>query len=286
MGSLCHASLHRAQTGMPPPRGAFCKDTLFYSVWMAALALWTLVSTPAQAAQISQTRIDAGAVLHSRAAATALTDTRQERARLWGLDDTEWSRYESLMQGIRGSISPATLSPIEVLGIHARDEAERQRYAERWARMMHDDTERVLAFQRAYHDAWRRLYPDLRLFGPRPARADFSSTDQALLFMRRDCTACQRLLSRLQQQVRDGVFARLDIFLLQDTPAGALSDQSIREWAQQAGIDPALVKARRVTLNHDRGALARLSPALSAQPGPHLIRKRGGAYAQITMEAL
>ena len=64
---------------------------------------------------------------------TPLSPTDKARATIWDLSDTEWRRYRSLMDGIRGSISPATLSPIEVLGIHARDEAERRRYAERWA---------------------------------------------------------------------------------------------------------------------------------------------------------
>ena len=69
----------------------------------------------------------------------------------------EWQRYRQLMQGIRGSISPETISPIEVLGIHARDEAERQRYADAWASAMHEDVDRILAFQRAYDEAGKRL---------------------------------------------------------------------------------------------------------------------------------
>jgi len=90
---------------------------------------------------------------------TPLSPTEKARATTWNLSDTEWRRYRSLMDGIRGSISPATLSPIEVLGIHARDEAERRRYAERWARLMREDAERILAFQHAYDQAWQRLFP-------------------------------------------------------------------------------------------------------------------------------
>jgi hypothetical protein len=37
---------------------------------------------------------------------------------------------------LRGSISPSSLSPIEVLGIHARNGEERRRYADQWAMMM------------------------------------------------------------------------------------------------------------------------------------------------------
>ncbi|MDZ7753293.1 MAG: hypothetical protein U5S82_16990 [Gammaproteobacteria bacterium] len=67
---------------------------------------------------------------------TPLTKNERARAGIWGLSLDEWQRYRTLMEGIRGSISPGTISPIEVLGIHARDEAERRRYAEQWAVMM------------------------------------------------------------------------------------------------------------------------------------------------------
>ena len=64
----------------------------------------------------------------------------------WNLSEEEWQRYETLKKGIRGRLSAANISPIEVLGIHARDDAERQRYALRWASIMYEDAERVLSF--------------------------------------------------------------------------------------------------------------------------------------------
>ncbi|MCP4735247.1 MAG: TIGR03759 family integrating conjugative element protein, partial [Bosea sp.] len=117
------------------------------------------------------------------------------RAQAWGLSETEWRRYQSLMQGIRGSVSPATISPLEVLGIHARDEAERRRYAELWAEAMWEDAERILAFQRAYVEAGRRLYPDVPLIdSSRLPEKDKQTTslgpqDRVLFFTRPDCEA-------------------------------------------------------------------------------------------------
>ncbi len=70
------------------------------------------------------------------------------KSEAWGLSETEWRRYRSLTESIRDSISPPTISPIEVLGIHARDGLERRRYAEAWARTMREDVDRILAFQR------------------------------------------------------------------------------------------------------------------------------------------
>ncbi|MGB5830583.1 MAG: TIGR03759 family integrating conjugative element protein, partial [Thiohalocapsa sp.] len=101
--------------------------------------------------------VDANQPMSAAAARSALGQTTQnmtplsplesQRADTWQISESEWRRYQSLMEGVRGSISPANLSPIEVLGIHARDEAERRRYAERWAQMMRDDADRILAFQ-------------------------------------------------------------------------------------------------------------------------------------------
>ncbi|MCB1753820.1 MAG: TIGR03759 family integrating conjugative element protein, partial [Gammaproteobacteria bacterium] len=139
------------------------------------------------------------------------------RAQLWSLSATEWRRYRQLMQGIRGSISPPTIPPIEVLGIHARDEAERRRYAEAWARAMREDAGRILAFQQAYDAAGRRLYPDeplidvYRLPGKSVATDALQSTDRLLFFTRPACPVCDLLLDRLLRRI-DAV-GGIDIYL-------------------------------------------------------------------------
>ena len=103
------------------------------------------------------------------------------------------------MQGMRASVSPPTISPIEVLGIHARNPAERRRFAERWARAMHEDVERILAFQRAY----RLLYPNEvlidpeRLVHPVQKPTPLQSTDRVMFFTRVDCPPCDALLERV-----------------------------------------------------------------------------------------
>jgi hypothetical protein len=78
-------------------------------------------------------------------------------AQMWHLSDDEMQRAKLLMLGPRGSFSVANLSPVEALGIHARSDAERQKYAEVFARAMYEDTQRVLAFQLAYGVAISRL---------------------------------------------------------------------------------------------------------------------------------
>ena len=204
------------------------------------------------------------------------------RAEQWGLDLTEWQRYQSLMQGIRGSVSPATLSPLEVLGIHARSADERRRYAEQWAVMMRGDAERILAFQRAYDDAQRRLFPNGFLIDPGVAASTkpdqglagkfaWQSSDRVLFFTDTQCPTCDAVLERLVSQIKQ--FSGIDLYLI-DVFAG--EESRIRDWAASKQIDPQWVSEHKITLNIDAGALGKVTAhtGLQGQDLPVLILRR------------
>ncbi|MFN3493259.1 MAG: hypothetical protein ACK40L_02005 [Hydrogenophaga sp.] len=80
-------------------------------------------------------------------------------ADIWGLSPSEMVRAKVLLKGPRAAFSVENLSPVEALGIHARDEAERRKYAEMFARALQSDVERSLAWNRAFQEAQSRLYP-------------------------------------------------------------------------------------------------------------------------------
>ena len=232
------------------------------------------------ATESANTQVEATGQDHSSTETTTLSASEQERARLWNLSETEWSRYQTLMQGIRGSISPPTISPIEVLGIHARDEAERQRYAETWARAMHEDAERILAFQRAYDTAAKRLYSNeplidvTRLPDKTEDITPFQSDDRLLFFTRPDCPACDGLMNRLLKNI-DAV-SGIDIYLMDVAPG---DDAAVRAWASTHRIEPDWVRSRRITLNHDSGSLGRLTHGQSDVPS--VFRRRGENLAKL-----
>ena len=81
-------------------------------------------------------------------------------ARYWGLTLEEMERAKLLMSGPRGAFSDPRISPVEVLGVHARSAAERNSTPSSFARMLHEDTERVLAWNLAGSRAIQRLYPN------------------------------------------------------------------------------------------------------------------------------
>lgn len=221
----------------------------------------------------------------SEPVSTELTAVERAQAEHWALTAQEWRRYRTLMNGVRGSISPTTLSPIEALGIHARDATERRHFAERWASLMLEDAERILAFQHAYDAAISRMVGEQSLINvsqlpPRlPRHAPLAPIDRVLLFVRPECAACDAVLSRL--------LTRLDTIAGLDLYVSGLVDGdevAIRAWAVGQGVDPAWVHQRKVTLNFESGALAKLAPG--AVDLPYLLRRRGDSVTPLTGAAL
>ena len=246
---------------------------------LAILTFVLVASHPLVAAVLSQLQVNDTGQTTSRTAAINLSETDLARARVWYLSETEWQRYQQLMQGIRGSISPSTISPIEVLGIHARDEAERQQYAEAWARAMREDVDRILSFQLAYDAAVNRLYPNEplidinRLPGKSAETSGLQSTDRLLFFARPECPVCDVLVNKLLQRIDE--VSGIDIYL---TELALGDDAAVRDWASSHRIEPEWVRSRRVTLNHDGGALEKLT---SGQGNvPYLLRRRGEELSQ------
>ena len=231
--------------------------------------------------------------LNPEAVKTVNTNSRLSesvRAQHWGLSDEDWQRYQTLMQGIRGSVSPSTLSPLEVLGIHARNAGERRSYAEQWALMMREDAERILAFQHAYDEAQQRLFPQTQLIDAvklamyqaqkkLASERVLDSVDRLLFFTTMDCIACDVILDRLLDKL--SIIDGIDIYLL-DVASG--NEEGIRKWAGSRKIDPAWVHQRRVTLNVDAGALSKLAQNLD-QPldqRPAVLRRRGDVVSPLS----
>jgi integrating conjugative element protein (TIGR03759 family) len=232
------------------------------------------INVPALAVDVSGTQVTETDAHASTTDVHRLMPSERARLRVWDLSETEWRRYKALMDGIRGSISPSTISPIEVLGIHARDEDERQRYAERWARAMREDTDRILAFQRAYDEAGKRLYPNEplididRLPQESEKEREFQATDRLLFFTRPACPVCDVLLNKLLKRIDE--VSGIDIFLSDVVPG---DDAAVRDWAARQQIAPEWVHSRRVTLNHDDGALESLTRGQGEVP--HILLRRG-----------
>ena len=210
--------------------------------------------------------------------------SEQDEARLWGLSPKEWDRHNLLMRGIRGRMSSENISPIEVLGIHARSKAERNRYARMWAKLMFEDADRVLKFQRAYDDAIAQLTHGLPLIDPQRLQdinknsgLKLDSDDRILFFATLDCPACTIIYERvakLKTQVKS-----IDIYFVDEEGADR---RAIRDWAKQVQINPSVVRSGKVSLNVDNGTLNELAPNIRSVP--YLMLFRNGKAQKFPLE--
>lgn len=236
----------RARVNKPFSHGRLMKEILGKSPQTFLLLLSIAILTPGSALAQRTTIIDSSIVSSGEhSSSDAVLD--EQRAKVWGLEREEWSRYQQLMQGPLGIYSPA-LDPLSALGIEARSDEERQRYAELQVQAEAHRVEKLLAYQRAYDEAWQRLHPTL-------LRVDLSNKnvfDQAAfpgprplsVFVTEDCPACEQ---RVKQLMTDGL--TFDLYLVDSLD----DDTRIRRWAAQVGIEPGKVRDRTITLNHDNG---------------------------------
>ena len=203
----------------------------------------------------------------SQARASTEAPLEERSARDWGLNGEEWTRYRRIMQGPLGIHSP-NLDPLTALGIEARSEEERRRYAELQVRVEARRVEKMLAYQRAYDAAWQRLHPGLPrvdLTGAGSGRGARGSGRLAV-FVKAECPACDQRVRQMQAAGQ-----AFDLYMV----GSRQDDARIRRWATQAGIDPARVRARTITLNHDAGRWLSLG-----LPGdlPAVVREVNGQW--------
>lgn len=169
--------------------------------------------------------------------------TRQ--AQQWGIKPEEYRRYQELMDGPLGIYSPG-LDPLTALGISARSDQERRYYAELQVLAESQRVERELAYQRAYDEAFKRIYPELLPvdFGLTPkASPMLSSNGRLAVFVNDKCLPCEAKVKQLQK-----AGSSFDLYFID-----AANDAAIRKWATKVGIDAEKVLERSITLNHDAG---------------------------------
>ncbi|KHN52938.1 conserved protein, ly exported [Dickeya fangzhongdai] len=169
----------------------------------------------------------------------------EQSAKDWGLRSDEWTRYRELMAGPLGTYSPK-IDPLSALGIEARTDEERRHYAELQVQAEARRVEKLLAYQRAYDEAWQRLQPDIKrvnLPDITPGNA-VRGNGRIAVFIRDDCKACAQTVQKLQASESE-----FDLYMV----GSRQDDERIRDWARQARIDPARVLNGSITLNHDNG---------------------------------
>ena len=166
-------------------------------------------------------------------------------AQQWGLREEELDRYSALMQGPLGIYSP-NLDPLSALGIEAQSETERRRYAELQVQAEALRVEKLLAYQRAYDQVWKDLYPAAALINLPPMSSPLmiKPAQRKAVFVQYDCPDCERTVKQLHTSGTP-----FDLYVV----GSRQDDKRIRAWAQKAGINPLKIRDGTITINHDNG---------------------------------
>jgi len=169
-----------------------------------------------------------------------------EAARVWGLSDQEWRKYQQVMSDQRGIWSPG-LDPITALGVSADTAAERKRYAELYVRTEFERTRKELAFQLAVDNAWARLYPETPRIGTRAAaKVALQGASRYALIVSPNCSECTELLEQRIDSMMTEATEGVDVHVV----GTGNDDEVLRRWVAAQPALIAALKSGRATVNH------------------------------------
>lgn len=185
--------------------------------------------------------------------AITLTEQQLHEAKVWNLTLEEEQRYILLMQN-RSSIYYKGLrqTPLDILGINARDEAERNHFAELAAAQEAQKVTKNIAWNNAFHHAYNELFANIPVVGdfdPSPYSpyahqpVHLNPGENLYFFIKPDHTV-QTIIMILIDAIENTPDTQLHVMLLD------CDDVALQLWANKNHIPEHLVTHGRLTLNH------------------------------------
>ncbi len=191
-----------------------------------------------------------------------LTQTQLHQATVWGLRKQDEKRYVRLMQNRSGLYwKGSKLSPVEILGINARNPAERKRFAFVYAKQLQEKMAKELAWQFATSQAKAEVNKGLPLIRPFNVRrfspynyhaVGLKPGDQLFLLTRLNLSV-RRVVSTLLADIQSQKNITLNLYFV-----GSPSRRGLQDWANHQSIPVGLVKKHVVTINTNPGPFRRL----------------------------
>ncbi|MGS2722104.1 TIGR03759 family integrating conjugative element protein [Porticoccus sp. GXU_MW_L64] len=238
----------------------------------------------------------------TRQTTVRFSEALESQAQRWSLTADEYQTYLALLNGPLGKWNP-NIDPLLALGMYATSPEQSKRYAELYARQEHDLTQRTLAFQRLYQQAFNRLYPNQGLIHSKlltpyfqhrqqkserqwhhqKAKSQLQAGDRLLTFVSKDCNDCQTKITRLMGLISTTRDTRIDLYLV-----GVQGDAVVRRWVQAHQIDSQWIESQRLTLNKDEGLYQRLRQRTGSktQSSFSVFLKRSDQIYQLKNQAL
>ncbi|HHT9690293.1 TPA: TIGR03759 family integrating conjugative element protein [Legionella pneumophila] len=180
-----------------------------------------------------------------------LSDTQKHEAKVWQLTEVEEKRYVQLMQSRSGVYYQGLrMSPIDILGLNARDDGEREHFAELAAKQEAQKVAQNIAWNNAFYQAYNKLFKDVPVVGDfdpspyspyahQPIR--LKAGERLYLFVKTD-DAVKTILMQLVDAVSRTPNTQLNLLFVD------MDSDAIQLWANRQQIPLALVHSQQITL--------------------------------------
>lgn len=191
---------------------------------------------------------------------------KPEQLKEWGLTDSDFQRYKKLMQGEAG-LYFGHLEPINVLGIYAKNNADRERYAKLLVQRDNARVDRLFSFNRAYvkqrllssngkpfddnlikeYKTLIGVLKDNKMPTVIPGNQGYKKLlnsgvmkQRYTIVIKRDCQECDKAVREL---IKNKI--PTDITIVNS------NSEQISRWAVNIGINRAMIQDGSISLNRD-----------------------------------
>lgn len=182
-----------------------------------------------------------------------LSTAQIHEAKVWGLTIDEEKRYVLLMQN-KSAIYYDGLrqTPIDILGINARTQQEREHFAKLSALFEAQKVSKNIAWNNAFYVAYNKLFKDVPVVGktdlssysPRQYKPISLEPNDNLYFFIKPTDAVKIILLSLSAALKSTASTHLHIMLLNT------NDLGIQTWASRHQIPKEMVVSGQISLNH------------------------------------
>ncbi|RUQ96243.1 TIGR03759 family integrating conjugative element protein [Legionella septentrionalis] len=180
-----------------------------------------------------------------------LNDDQRQEAKVWGLNEKEEKRYLQLMQSRSGVYyNNLRMTPIDILGLNARDDEEREHFASLAARQEAQKVAQNIAWNNAFYKAYNELFKDVPVVGdfdPSPYSPyahqpiQLKEGETLYLFIRAD-DAVTTIVLQLIDAINRTPNTKLNLLFLD------MDSNAIQLWANRHQIPIQLVTSQQITL--------------------------------------
>ena len=165
-----------------------------------------------------------------------------------GIDEDAYDRYKYLVN-IKGLVEDTIKDdPLLVLGIYAKNDEEKRKYAILYMDREIKRADRVMQFISIYQKVYDEKYGntplvDLSSFKKKNSNMNLKSK-RLVVFVNINCIKCKKIIKNIEIFLKQGKFLGVDIYF-----KNTKTNDDINDWALTANIDYEMVVNKVITLN-------------------------------------